>query len=195
MSDTAPVPTGNEPEESEGIQNLRDANARLRAQADDGQAAIRELAFVKAGIDTDSKVGAMFVATYDGELTSEAILTAADGLDIVKGAAAPATPEPPVQAAPTEAELRQALTGSEPGVTPPLPTEQAPSIDRAWEERNRLLSRGAPEDEANTVVVGHILGEAVRGNSEFLFDKEAHDRAGKAESDRERERLQRAGAI
>ena len=56
--------------------NLKD----LRRAAEDGRAARaeaedfrRELAFLKAGVDTETKLGKLLLKTYDGELTSEAI--------------------------------------------------------------------------------------------------------------------------
>lgn len=52
----------------------------LRRAADDGKAARaeaeqarRELAFVKAGVDTDSKLGKLLLKTYEGDLTTDAI--------------------------------------------------------------------------------------------------------------------------
>ena len=56
--------------------NLKD----LRRAAEDGKAARaetesfrRELAFMKAGVDTESKLGKLLLKTYEGELTVEAI--------------------------------------------------------------------------------------------------------------------------
>lgn len=53
---------------------LREAANRAKQHKAEAEAARRELAFVKAGIDTDSKLGKLVFNTYDGELTKEAIL-------------------------------------------------------------------------------------------------------------------------
>lgn len=42
----------------------------------------REIAFLKAGIDTDSPVGTMFAKAYDGELTKEAVTAAFAALGV-----------------------------------------------------------------------------------------------------------------
>ena len=52
---------------------LREAANRAKQHKAEAEAAKRELAFVKAGIDTDSKLGKLLLASYDGELTVDAI--------------------------------------------------------------------------------------------------------------------------
>ena len=44
----------------------------LKQQVETSQTASRELAFVKAGIDTENGVGKLLAKTYDGELDPEA---------------------------------------------------------------------------------------------------------------------------
>ena len=62
-------------ENTEGpdIRELREAADRSHAHRAEADAAKRELAFVKAGIDTDSKRGKHFASSYQGDLESEAI--------------------------------------------------------------------------------------------------------------------------
>lgn len=82
----------------EAIRNLRSAaDAGKKAQAE-AEEARRELAFVKAGINTDDKVGRMLYATYDGDLEVESIKEAAEGLpdSVWVGAPQPVSTEPKV---------------------------------------------------------------------------------------------------
>jgi hypothetical protein len=55
----------------------------LRKQVAEAQAAQKELAFAKAGIDLNSPMAKYFVKGYDGELTPEAIRMAAEEAQLV----------------------------------------------------------------------------------------------------------------
>ena len=71
-----------EDDERDSIKDLRraaDESRKLKAEA---ELARRELAFLKAGVDTDSKLGKLLLKTYDGELTLEAIRAEAQDLGI-----------------------------------------------------------------------------------------------------------------
>lgn len=57
--------------------------ADLRKQIAEAQAAQRELAFVKAGIDLNSPMARYFVKGYDGELSAEAIRQAAEEAQLI----------------------------------------------------------------------------------------------------------------
>lgn len=61
-------------------------NQALKQQVEQGSAAQRELAFVKAGIDTENGVGKLLAKTYDGELDPEVIKTYAQEYGIEVGA-------------------------------------------------------------------------------------------------------------
>ena len=55
----------------------------FEAKAKEAEAATRELAFVKAGVDPDSAAAKYFVKGYDGELTPEAIRAAAEEASLI----------------------------------------------------------------------------------------------------------------
>jgi hypothetical protein len=55
----------------------------FEAKAKEAEAATRELAFVKAGVDPDSAAAKYFVKGYDGELTPEAIRVAAEEASLI----------------------------------------------------------------------------------------------------------------
>lgn len=71
-TDTDDEGEGHQADDSAVIRELR-AKAReadkLRAQAAEADALRRDLAFARAGIDTTTKVGAMFAKSFDGDLT------------------------------------------------------------------------------------------------------------------------------
>lgn len=55
---------------------LKESRSQLKAANDaksEGEIAKRELAFIKAGIDTNNATAKLLLKTYDGELTMEAI--------------------------------------------------------------------------------------------------------------------------
>ena len=65
------------------MRELEDRNKALEAQAKEAEAAKRELAFVKAGVDPDAAGAKWFVKGYDGEFTAEAIRAAAEEANLI----------------------------------------------------------------------------------------------------------------
>lgn len=65
------------------MRELEDRNKALEAQAKEAEAAKRELAFVKAGVDPDAAGAKWFVKGYDGEFTAEAIRAAAEEASLI----------------------------------------------------------------------------------------------------------------
>lgn len=65
------------------MKQLEKETRDLRKQVAEAQAAQKELAFVKAGIDLASPMSKYFVKGYDGDLTPEAIRLAAEEAQLV----------------------------------------------------------------------------------------------------------------
>jgi hypothetical protein len=65
------------------MKQLEKETRDLRKQVAEAQAAQKELAFVKAGIDLNSPMAKYFVKGYDGELSPEAIRLAAEEAQLV----------------------------------------------------------------------------------------------------------------
>jgi hypothetical protein len=63
----------------EDIQALEQAAQKAK----DMEGVQRELAMTKAGVDTDTPMGKMFFKAYDGELTKDAIITAAQEVGLL----------------------------------------------------------------------------------------------------------------
>ena len=60
-------------QEPGSIKELRDAADRGKKATQELDAMKREMAFLKAGVDTDTKAGQLLYKAYDGELVTEAI--------------------------------------------------------------------------------------------------------------------------
>lgn len=95
----------------------------FKAEAEAGKTAVRELAFLRAGIDLKAPGAKSFVKAYDGELTAEAITAAA----VEDGIVAPVQDEVPADE--RAAFKRIADTGS--GAKPPGSHDYAAQIAEA----------------------------------------------------------------
>lgn len=175
MSDTTPTdqPPAAEPE---GVRNLREALERSQAQAQEGAAAQRELAFIKAGIPTDDGTpGALLLMSYSGELNPEAIAAEAAKYGIVPEApTAPTAPveTPPVPPAqdPQQTQARQALLSDT--LDPATPVTEGDPMKAAYAEFHQLQADGLSSQEASVAVLGKIFEQARAGNEDFTFDPE-----------------------
>lgn len=81
------------PDENDAQSGGNDNLKELRHLADEGKKALselesarREMAFMRAGVDTQSKLGQLLLKTYEGELTPEAITAEATELGLVRPA-------------------------------------------------------------------------------------------------------------
>ena len=111
-----------QPEEQEDdtpvIKLLRQQLKQTRGAAQEAAATKRELAFLKAGVDVDSKAGKLLLKAYEGDLSDiEALRTEAQELGALKSG----TPvegqtagEPPAAPPSTGSADRNAVAGGEP---------------------------------------------------------------------------------
>lgn len=156
----------------------RDARAARDATADADNAR-RELAFVKAGVDTDTKLGKLLLTSYDGELNAEEIRREALEIGAIK--AEGETPPPPAEVpgqgnpnANTPGEdlgstgerqgLAQGGVGDDGKVPEPEPKKAA--LDAGFE----ALDTGAPRDAAMGVMFGKLVGSAASGDDRVVYN-------------------------
>lgn len=135
----------------------------LRAQAANAEAnasAQRELAFVKAGIDTSSKLGSMFVRTYEGELTADAIKAEATGLPAEVFVAAPATAD-------TVAEAAAAAAAAAAAVSTATDAEKGATTDR------QTMATGAVSNDGSGVNVRSEAMDEAKGVARTDSDEAA----------------------
>ena len=148
-------------EDAGGIKELREAADRGRKATQENDALKREMAFLKAGVDTESKAGQLLFKAYDGELDTESIRTEADELGLFKSFEEPA---PSVEQA--SSEDRQATTErqalAETSVPPGSQTESP--YDAGHREFREMVDAGRPKDDAAARFV-HTVLEAAGGTT------------------------------
>jgi len=178
MSDT-PTNTPEGQDDSAGndgnIKALREAAEAGKAATKELENAKRELAFAKAGIDTDTKLGSMLAKTYEGDLTDvEALKAEWNELN----PAPPAQSETPAPDAPTpegfqdpsgQQQHREQLNGQPSGEQP----KEGPNpFDKAFEELH--ANRQLPVEDRQRNAMASVLGDYFKGDPRVMFDRQAH---------------------
>jgi hypothetical protein len=153
------TPDENEPEQADHLRELRDAAERGKNAQAEAAAARKELAFVKAGIDTDAGVGKLLLQQFDGEPTKEAVLAAAAEYGITVGAPA----ETPQQEIPAEeqAQTRERANLAT-GAEVPAGTPSPDPIAVGYQEFHELRAGGTPQADAADAVIGRIFEAAYK---------------------------------
>lgn len=151
----------------ESIQQLRDAADRSKANATEAEQAKRELALVKAGVDTESPLGKMFHRSYDGELTKEAIQAA--WLEVNPGGTPPepttTTTSTPEQTA--ETQTRRTLSSGGAGDTPGQEPQEDP-VQRGYSEFRERMANGESREKAAGSVFGSLMAAAAAGDERAI---------------------------
>jgi len=144
-------------QEPGSIKELRDAADRGKKATQELDAMKREMAFLKAGVDTDTKAGQLLYKAYDGDLETEAIQ--AEWSELVPAAAAP-PPEPEtVDATDTQvAEQRRDLAGDS---VPPENQTESP-YDAGHREFREMMDAGRPKEDSAARFI-HTVLEAAGG--------------------------------
>lgn len=154
---------------------------QVEAQLADAQAAQREVAFLRAGVDLESRSGQLVAKAYDGELDPEAIKAFATE---IPGAMRDASPPPaPTESGggegPTAQERRQAQIeaelsgeGSPPGQAPEKPLG-IDMMDAAFKTQggNRVRPGRGMSDRATAAGLQVLLNRAVADDPEAVFKR------------------------
>ena len=143
-------------QEPGSIKELRDAADRGKKATQELDAMNREMAFLKAGVDTDTKAGHLLYKAYDGDLETAAIQ--AEWSELVPGAAAP-PPAATVDATDTQvAGQRRDLAGDS---VPPENQTESP-YDAGHREFRTMMDEGRPKEDSAARFV-HTVLEAAGG--------------------------------
>jgi hypothetical protein len=146
-------------QEPTGIKELRDAADRGRKATQELDAMKREMAFLKAGVDTDTKAGQLLYKAYDGELETESIQ--AEWQELVPAAAAPSSEPETVDATDTQvAEQRRELAGDS---VPPGNQTESP-YDAGHREFKEMMDAGRPKEDSAARFI-HTVLEAAGGDN------------------------------
>ena len=129
----------------------------------------REIAFLQAGIKTNTKLGAMLMKTYEGELSPEAIKAEAAELGLVEKQEEPETVEPDSP----EAQMMQARENLSTGRTATTEIPETNAVDAAFGEWNDSRKEGMSSGEAQDMAFASFIAAAARGDSSAQFDEGA----------------------
>lgn len=167
------VENNDEQNESEGIKNLR----KQAAEGADAKAELernrREMAFMRAGIDTTSKPAQAMIAGFTGELTPEAITAEAEEWGLTKAPTAPVVPpsaDPGSDPTSPEAQqqaIRDQAAGKPAPITEPLPK---PAMDTAIANFHENRTKGMSRQDAEVQAFGEVIVGAATGDKSTIFD-------------------------
>lgn len=153
---------GEQPEspenENANIRQLREQAKAGREHQAAAEALRREVAFLKAGIDTDSKLGKLLFKSYEGDLSDiEALKTEATEIGALKGTSTPVEGEAGSEEAsePTGTNERRELAANAPADEP---SEKHP-VQAARDAYDSAMERSSTWEEAAGEFV-HSLAEA-----------------------------------
>ena len=148
-----------EEQEIGGIKELREAADRGRKASQELDTMKREMAFLKAGVDTDSKAGKLLFKAYDGELDTELLRVEAEELGILKDVQSAPRSEPDS----TEADVHVANQRRDLAADSIAPDTQTESpYDAGHREFQKMIADGRPKDESAARFV-HTVLEAASG--------------------------------
>ena len=142
-------------QEPGSIKELRDAADRGKKASQELDSMKREMAFLKAGVDTDTKVGQLLYKAYDGELDTESIQ--AEWSELAPAAATPPSEPDTTDDARVSSE-RQALAGDS---VPPENQTESP-YDAGHREFKEMMDAGRPKEDSAARFV-HTVLEAAGG--------------------------------
>ena len=156
-------------DETGGIKELRDAADRGREAIQERDLLKREMAFMKAGVDTDSKAGQLLFKAYDGELETESIQ--AEWQELVPTPVPVEEPEPAqeiVDETDTQvSQQRQAL--AEDSVSVEAST-QSP-YEQGFQEFKKAYDEGTPKEDSAARFVHTVLEAASQGDERVFSDR------------------------
>ena len=144
-------------QEPGSIKELRDAADRGKKASQELDAMKREMAFLKAGVDTDTKAGQLLFKAYDGELDTESLQ--AEWSELAPTAATPPS-EPDTTDDARVSQQRQDLAGDS---VPPENQTESP-YDAGHREFREMMDAGRPKEDSAARFINTVL-EAAGGNS------------------------------
>lgn len=153
----------------------------LRARADkaseleaENASKEREIAFLKAGIDTDSAIGSLLFKAYEGDLDKETLTIEFASLVsnptvVDADKKIPDEPESPLGA------MSDLGRSAQPGAIPPVDL-----IEDGWAEYQSRIKAGARKSDAAASVINRLFDGAVReskgeaGMKGFIYNQEEY---------------------
>jgi len=183
MSDTSAHE--NDTDAEGGSSQLREAARKGSHAVAENSDLKRQILFMKAGVDLDTKLGKMLYRTFEGD-DLDALKAEALEIGLTGGTPAPSAADLAAEAARADEDARrgaaqQSLVGGRSGA--PEAHEGPHPRDLALETYQVDVRAGMDIEEARQKAVASVLGAAVAGDKRVVFDHEAHLIAGR-EADR-----------
>lgn len=145
--------------------NDSDSLKQLRQAAEAGRKAQREVAFLKAGVDTDSPIGKLLFKSYDGELDVEAIKASALEVGAIQAPTPPAAPD----AGPSADELAQTQMRNDLASNSGTPSnDEANPYDLAFSALEQARREGVPAEQRSAAALAPVFQAAARGDRRVL---------------------------
>ena len=163
MSDTFTTddePSG-ESQENANIRLLRQKAETADKATQEAAQLRRELAVVKSGVDAESKLGQLFLKSYDGENTPEAIKAAAEDFGIPFKGAETEVVEPPVDSG---TDVRTELADGTPVGSEPAPDPNQIALQTFQE----AIKSGSTEEAAAALFFNTLAEAASRGDERVI---------------------------
>lgn len=159
-----------ETESQEDVSELRKAAEGGKAAKREAELAKRELAFVKAGVDTDKKPARALLENYDGELTSDAIRAEATEWGLLE--AAESTEASPAESAAEAVAEAQATRESLEGRPAPDEPAQIGGVDAALKNFLKNKEDGMSQVNATNHAFGEVIKAAAQGDKQARFSED-----------------------
>ena len=144
-----------EDQEYGGIKELRDAADRGKKASQELDDMKREMAFLKAGVDTDTKAGKLLFKAYDGELETDLLRAEAAELGILREASAPVQ-EMSDDSDRQATQERRALADN---TVPPTNQTESP-YDAGHREFRTMMDAGRPKEDSAARFIHSVLEAA-----------------------------------
>lgn len=160
-------------DESNDLRNLRrkaKEHDKLARENEQLRADMRELEFVRAGIDTSTPMGQMFLKAYDGESSADAIKTAWEAVS--GGTLATEDPDRDAQIA-EETKERQNLAAGATGDDGELPVVPVRGKEgRAVRAGLDAIQTGLSHEDAQGVAFASLVAAAASGDRSVIVGGE-----------------------
>ena len=177
MSDTSTDlgPEDIDGDEPNAVRELREANKRANEKASEStaaaEAAQKELAFIRAGVDpSTSKVADLFYKTYEGELDTDAIQAGAAELGLTE---APAPADPTLESDLAAVVATGESTAGDPNIADPTPPSGDPA-EEGMKAFSEAVQAGVPSEIASTEYFNSVVGAAAQGDSRAIWTPSQH---------------------
>lgn len=151
------------------IKKLRAEAEQAKALQKELEAKERQIAFLQAGVDTNSKLGQMLMKTYEGEMSTDAIR--AEAIEIGLFAADDSGADEVVSE--DEVQYQDARNKLAAGATARFEPASVSATDAAFIQYNDARREGLSTADAQDLAFASFISAGARGDTTAQFDEAA----------------------